>query len=85
VPQQQINIEIPLDQLKVRKCECGSEAFVPACKLVEVPAIYSPTGKAGIIVAEAGFFCCANCGKSMTTEVKEPVEEKKLVVVGDKG
>ena len=69
------NVKIPLDQLKDRVCECGGFIFTSAVVLKELPAIYSPSGKADSLIQPAGFVC-VRCGRiiSMLPEVKE--EEK---------
>lgn len=79
---EQMNINIPIDQLKNRTCPCGSNVFLSTVALKEIPALYSPSGKIETAISPVGFVC-AGCGKIMSLRPEEPEEEKpKIMVVG---
>ena len=79
---QQMNINIPLKQLKDRVCSCGGTVFISAVALKEIPALYSPSGKVETAITQVGFVCCG-CGKLMSLRPVEPKEEKsKITLVG---
>lgn len=56
-PQQQIAVE----DTTIRKCECGSECFVPASKFGEVSSLH-PSEHAGQLV-QFPTWVCAKCGE----------------------
>jgi hypothetical protein len=60
-----MTVNIPLDQLKDVVCECTNAAFVTAIRLRELPALYSPTGKADYLAQPLCFLCTA-CGKTLS-------------------
>lgn len=77
---QQIQFNIDLNTLPVKKCECGHEFVVARLQLRFVSAIQSPNGQAQWLVTQSGFLC-AFCGIVVDTEVKEEDTEKKSNLV----
>ena len=77
---QQFNINVDLSTLPKRKCHCGSETFIPAINLYEVPAILSPNGKAGIVATDAGFVCLA-CQAPANLEPSAADERKRAGLI----
>jgi len=73
-------LTIPITELKERVCKCGSEIFVQALRLREVPAIYSPSGKPSTMRIEVGYLC-AHCGCSLSKVHK--TDEKTLITEKD--
>jgi DNA-directed RNA polymerase subunit RPC12/RpoP len=64
---------VELGEENIIKCgKCTSEAFTEIVVFGKVPAVISPTGKAGIAPVGGGYICM-NCGTSLeeTKEVKE--------------
>jgi len=79
--QQQININIPADQLEDLKCgKCGGSIAAQALWLKKVPAIYSASGKPEVRGYPIGFVC-VNCGANMLQPPKKEEEENGIEVV----
>jgi len=79
---QQMNINIPMEQLKDRACSCGGTIFISAVALKELPALYSPSGHIETAIAQVGFVCC-QCGQLISLRPEEPKEGKsKITLVG---
>ena len=79
----QMNMKIPVDQLKDRVCSCGNKVFASAVLLKELPAIYSPSGTPDSLMLPVGFVCM-QCGNvlPMVAEPESPKDEQtKLVLV----
>lgn len=74
----QMNVKVPLEQLKDRVCPCGSLVFSPAVTLKEIPSLYSPSGIPETAMSQVGFVC-ATCGELMSLR-PEPPELPKLVL-----
>lgn len=53
--------QISIDNTKIRRCECGSECFVPASKFGEVSSVH-PSKHAGQLV-QFPTWVCAKCGE----------------------
>ena len=50
-------MNIDLNGLPLVSCACGTNVFIPGFFARKVSAIMSPSGKDGIILQDAGFFC----------------------------
>lgn len=74
---QQVSMQIPLNQLPIRKCACGSALFINLVMIREVSAIVSPNGKETFLFHDGGM-ACSQCGAQADLTIKPP-EEKKLV------
>lgn len=78
----QLQVKVPMDQLKDRVCKCGGLLFFPVNALKELPPMYSPSGQYETSIAMVAFACVA-CGQMMTLR-PEPVkvEEPKIILNG---
>jgi len=78
----QMNVNVPLEQLKDRACSCGGKVFISAVALKELPALYSPSGHIETAIAQVGFVCCG-CGQLMSLRPGKPKEDMpKITLVG---
>lgn len=74
---QQLSMQIPINQLPIRKCACGSALFINQVMIREVSAIVSPNGQETFLFHDGGLICSV-CGAPADLTIKPP-EEKKLV------
>lgn len=75
---QEMQVKIPLNQLKDRVCKCGNAVFVLGLRIKEVPPIYSPTGQAESAATQHCFLCSA-CGIEMSLHPEDKEEERKII------
>jgi hypothetical protein len=74
---EQIKMNIPLDQLKDKVCECGNALYIPALQLKIVPPLYSPSGQPEYVMLQVGFLC-TTCGERIPLK-PEADPEKKII------
>jgi hypothetical protein len=55
--------EVDLKNATQRKCDCGSEFFIPAMRIYTVSAIVSPTGQE--LTAQTPAVVCMECRKAL--------------------
>jgi len=55
--------ELDLKNATQRKCDCGSEFFIPAMRIYTVSAIVSPTGQE--MTAQTPAMVCVGCNKAL--------------------
>ena len=79
---EQLKINVPLNQLKVQECKCGSTSFLPATQLRILPPLYSAIGKYEYVMLQTGFLC-ASCGAAVAMRPEEP-ESKIITFPGKK-
>jgi len=77
----QLEVNIPVKQLKQRICTCGGTVFVQMLSLREVPAIYSPTGNPDTWEELIGYVCSA-CGEVISPVQERPEQERKILALG---
>ena len=79
----QMNINIPVDQLKDRVCQqCGGGLFLSAMTLKNVPSLYSPTGHTETMQVHAGYLCTA-CGCLAPVREEEQKEDASTILAGE--
>jgi len=76
----QMKVNVPMDQLKDRVCECGGQLFISAVGLKELPALYSPSGQVESAVIPVGFVCCG-CGAFMSLRPEEPKKKESMIIL----
>jgi hypothetical protein len=74
---EQIKMNVPLDQLKDKVCECGNALYIPALQLKIVPPLYSPSGQPEYVMLQVGFLC-VNCGESIP--LKPTPDSEKMII-----
>ena len=67
----QIKMNVNMNDLKDRICECGCKAFTKLFGLKELPILMSHTGHAETMMLHVGFICVA-CGKPMSMQPGDP-------------
>lgn len=79
----QINIKVPIDQLKDRVCpKCQGMLFIQMMALKELPPVYSPSGKYETNMSLVGFGCAA-CGFVISLRPAAEKEPEDLKTEGE--
>ena len=74
----QINVDI--NTLKDRVCECKGSLFSPVLALKELPPILSSSGAYETTMVQVGF-ACISCGKILSLRPEIPKKEAPNLVV----
>lgn len=81
----QMSLNINVNDLEVKTCECGNTCFLPQLKVRFITRLLSPNGQPQYLITQEGI-CCAVCGLSFdltnpSREEKDSNDEPKLIIV----
>lgn len=70
----QMNLNINIENLDIKECECGNSCFLPKLRVRFIPRLLSPNGQPQYLLTQEGI-CCAVCSKDF--DLSNPSSEEK--------